>query len=392
MKRRYEEMDAEEDGGESGEVEDQEVVDPQNWQRMFQTFQLQYPFAPSPLLAHAPAPAVILVDSQMPTAIRPKPKRNCLHRGTNYVFPKRSQDVEDQTDDQQSEELSEPISSKRQLKRKSTYKKRTSRVTFTDEQNQLLLAVFNENPYPSIDQRNKLADENNLTESQAETQMLQLQQNNDEERVKEESVDQQVAEIVYTEEQTMSSQNVFSTSIARRTRKAPAPDASKGPNSKRRALADSSQSEPEVDLRESRHKRGSVRCVTYNDSDSDFDDSPVKRKSRNTRKNKADSKKDALHLLHPQNWSLTLMLRSHPVSTGNFSALRIEKSKEVVIKNRAVKKENDDLKTKMDEFKRANAKLKNGIRQMREEKEQLEVTLMDRVNKKIGDRNGCRKK
>ncbi|CAP30889.2 Protein CBG11788 [Caenorhabditis briggsae] len=115
---------------------------------------------------HPPSKGSLSTARGMPTAIRPKPKRNCLHRGTNYVFPKRSQDVEDQTDDQQSEELSEPISSKRQLKRKSTYKKRTSRVTFTDEQNLLLLAVFNENPYPSIDQRKKLADENNLTESQ----------------------------------------------------------------------------------------------------------------------------------------------------------------------------------------------------------------------------------
>ncbi|CAO4366669.1 unnamed protein product [Caenorhabditis nigoni] len=88
--------------------------------------------------------------------------------------------------------------------------------------------------------------------------------------------------IVYIKEQTnMSSQNIFSTSIARRTRKAPAPEASRGPNPKRRALADSSESDPEVDLRESRPKRGSVRCVTYDDSDYD----------QNIRRTKADSKK-----------------------------------------------------------------------------------------------------
>ncbi|UMM40857.1 hypothetical protein L5515_017363 [Caenorhabditis briggsae] len=384
--------------------------------------------------------------------VRAQP-RDCLHRGTNYVFPKRSQDVEDQTDDQQSEELSEPISSKRQLKRKSTYKKRTSRVTFTDERNQLLLAVFNENPYPSIDQRNKLADENNLTESQ----------------------------IVYTEEQTMSSQNVYSTSIARRTRKAPAPDASKGPNSKRRALADSSQSEPEVDLRESRHKRGSVRCVTYNDSDSDFDDSPVKRKSRNTRKNKADSKKDApsssssselesdsdasdvedqtddqqseelsepisskqqlkrkstykkrtsrVTFTDEQNQLLLAVFNENPYpsidqrnkladennltesqvfpikSRLRFQLFRSKLRRKLRCFNfnkttmRSEFRKNRHQESSREEGERrlenedgrdqeSQCEVENGIRQMREEKEQLEVTLMDRVNKKIGDRNG----
>ncbi|PIC13116.1 hypothetical protein B9Z55_027984 [Caenorhabditis nigoni] len=65
--------------------------------------------------------------------------------------------------------------------------------------------------------------------------------------------------------------------------------------------------------------------------------------------------------------------RSHPLSNRNLFASQIEKLKEVVIENRAMKKENDELKQNMGEIKSANAKVKNGIRQMKEEKEQLEV-------------------
>ncbi|CAO4366668.1 unnamed protein product [Caenorhabditis nigoni] len=89
----------------------------------------------------------------------------------------------------------------------------------------------------------------------------------------------------------MSSQNAFSTSLGRRTRKAPAAEASKGPNPKRRALADSSESEPEVDLRESRPRRKSEKYAIHKDSDSDLDDSPIKRKSVNIRRTE-DSKED----------------------------------------------------------------------------------------------------
>ncbi|PIC47926.1 hypothetical protein B9Z55_007096 [Caenorhabditis nigoni] len=89
----------------------------------------------------------------------------------------------------------------------------------------------------------------------------------------------------------MSSQNAFSTSLARRTRKAPAAEASKGPNPKRRALADSLESEPEVDLRESRPRRKSEKYSIHKDSDSDLDDSPIKRKSVNIRRTE-DSKED----------------------------------------------------------------------------------------------------
>ncbi|PIC47927.1 hypothetical protein B9Z55_007097 [Caenorhabditis nigoni] len=88
----------------------------------------------------------------------------------------------------------------------------------------------------------------------------------------------------------MSSQNIFSTSIARRTRKAPAPKASKGPNPKRRALADSSESESETDIRESRPKKGSARYVTYDDSESDFEYRPMKRKPGNIRGTKYSEK------------------------------------------------------------------------------------------------------
>ncbi|UMM19876.1 hypothetical protein L5515_015300 [Caenorhabditis briggsae] len=88
----------------------------------------------------------------------------------------------------------------------------------------------------------------------------------------------------------MSSQNVFSTSIARRTRKAPAPEASKGPNPKRRALADSSESESEKDIHVSRPKRVSARCVTSDDSEYDFEDSSIKKKPGNIRKTKDSNK------------------------------------------------------------------------------------------------------
>ncbi|PIC47922.1 hypothetical protein B9Z55_007095 [Caenorhabditis nigoni] len=89
----------------------------------------------------------------------------------------------------------------------------------------------------------------------------------------------------------MSSDNVLSTSLAKRTRKAPAPGASKGPNPKRRTLVDSSESEPEVDLRESRPRRKSAKYAIHHESDSELDDSPMKRKSGNIRRTE-DSKED----------------------------------------------------------------------------------------------------
>ncbi|ULU07945.1 hypothetical protein L3Y34_019179 [Caenorhabditis briggsae] len=81
----------------------------------------------------------------------------------------------------------------------------------------------------------------------------------------------------------MSSQNVSSTSLGRRTRKAPATATSKGLNPKRRKLADSSESESEKDIHESRPRRKSAKYAIHNESDSDFDGSPIKRQSGNIR-------------------------------------------------------------------------------------------------------------
>ncbi|CAO4366665.1 unnamed protein product [Caenorhabditis nigoni] len=86
----------------------------------------------------------------------------------------------------------------------------------------------------------------------------------------------------------MSSRNAVSTSLARRTRKAPAPEASKGPNPKRRPIVDSSESESEKDIREARPRRKSAKYAIRNESDSD---SPIKRKSGNIRRTE-DSKED----------------------------------------------------------------------------------------------------
>ncbi|PIC47920.1 hypothetical protein B9Z55_007094 [Caenorhabditis nigoni] len=107
--------------------------------------------------------------------------------------------------------------------------------------------------------------------------------------IRAEIIELKVDSIAYTKERTMSSRNVVSTSLARRTRKAPAPGPSKGPNPKRRPIVDSSESEPEVDIREARPRRKSAKYAIQHENDSD--DSPIKRKPGNIRRTE-ESKED----------------------------------------------------------------------------------------------------
>ncbi|PIC18952.1 hypothetical protein B9Z55_024662 [Caenorhabditis nigoni] len=93
--------------------------------------------------------------------------------------------------------------------------------------------------------------------------------------------------MVNTKKRTLSSQDDCSASRGR-PRKCPAPieEASQRPNPKRSkpiALSES-ESEPEYDVQEIRPKRGSEKRVIYDDSDSDFEETPPKTKPEKMRK------------------------------------------------------------------------------------------------------------
>ncbi|CAO4366698.1 unnamed protein product [Caenorhabditis nigoni] len=70
--------------------------------------------------------------------------------------------VEDRTENEQSEVPIRETGSKRERKRNSTEKKKT-RVPFTKERHQILLAAFQEDHYPKKEQREKLAEKTELT-------------------------------------------------------------------------------------------------------------------------------------------------------------------------------------------------------------------------------------
>ncbi|CAO4385798.1 unnamed protein product [Caenorhabditis nigoni] len=116
--------------------------------------------------------------------------------------------------------------------------------------------------------------------------------------------------MVNTKKRTLSSQDDCSASRDRgRPRKCPAPieEASQRPNPKRSKpiVLSESESEPEYDVQEIRPKRGSERRVIYEDSDSDFEETPPKTKSEKMGKTKEAPQSESKNAASKNDFSLS---------------------------------------------------------------------------------------